>query len=50
MPRRMLALLAGLVTIPASLGAQDFYALCWELFELSPEKVALSLRAQSPTP
>jgi chromosome partitioning protein len=29
---------------PASIGSLDLYALCWELFELSPEKVRLNVR------
>lgn len=29
---------------PASIGALDLYALCWELFELSPEKVKLNIK------
>jgi chromosome partitioning protein len=29
---------------PTSIGALDLYALCWELFELSPEKVKLNVR------
>ena len=28
---------------PASIGALDLYALCWELFELSPEKLKSNL-------
>ena len=32
---------------PASIGAIDLYALCWELFELSPEKVRLNVQARS---
>jgi chromosome partitioning protein len=31
---------------PASIGALDLYALCWELFELSPERVRLNVRAR----
>src|SRR5690606_6926761 len=30
---------------PASIGALDLYALCWELFELSPEKVKTNVKA-----
>ncbi len=29
---------------PASVGALDLYALCWELFDLSPDKVKLMAR------
>ncbi|MEO6094497.1 MAG: ParA family protein [Fibrobacteria bacterium] len=35
---------------PASIGALDLYALCWELFELSPEKVKLNVQARSGKP
>ena len=35
---------------PASIGALDFYALCFELFELTPEKVKRKLELHSPTP
>jgi chromosome partitioning protein len=31
---------------PASIGALDLYALCWELFELSPEKVKSNVQAR----
>ncbi|MEO7423643.1 MAG: ParA family protein [Fibrobacteria bacterium] len=31
---------------PASIGALDLYALCWELFELSPEKVKANIQAR----
>ncbi len=31
---------------PASIGALDLYALCWELFELSPEKVKSNIRSR----
>jgi chromosome partitioning protein len=31
---------------PASIGSLDLYALCWELFELSPEKVRLNVLAR----
>lgn len=31
---------------PASIGALDLYALCWELFELSPERVKLNVQAK----
>ncbi|MDB5104777.1 MAG: ParA family protein [Fibrobacteres bacterium] len=32
---------------PASIGALDLYALCWELFELSPDKVKLNVQARA---
>ncbi len=32
---------------PTSFGALDLYALCWELFELSPEKVKLNVLSRS---
>ncbi|HKP96403.1 MAG TPA: ParA family protein [Fibrobacteria bacterium] len=32
---------------PASIGALDLYALCWELFELSPEKVKMKVQARN---
>jgi chromosome partitioning protein len=35
---------------PASIGALDLYALCWELFELSPDKVKLNVQARSVKP
>ncbi len=39
---------------PASVGALDLYALCWELFELSPEKMNINRRkvdySPEPTP
>ena len=35
---------------PASIGALDLYALCWELFELSPEKVKLNVQARAVKP
>lgn len=35
---------------PASIGALDLYALCWELFELSPEKVRLNVQARAVKP
>jgi chromosome partitioning protein len=35
---------------PSSIGALDLYALCWELFELSPEKVKLNVQARSVKP
>lgn len=31
---------------PSSIGALDLYALCWELFELSPEKVKSNVLAR----
>ncbi len=31
---------------PSSIGALDLYALCWELFDLSPEKVKLNVQAR----
>src|SRR3954468_15269437 len=31
---------------PASIGALDLYALCWELFELSPDMVKLNVQAR----
>jgi chromosome partitioning protein len=31
---------------PASIGALDLYALCWELFELSPEQVKSNIQAR----
>lgn len=35
---------------PASIGALDLYALCWELFELSPEKVRLNIQSRGLRP
>jgi chromosome partitioning protein len=35
---------------PASIGALDLYALCWELFELSPEKVKSNAQARGESP
>jgi chromosome partitioning protein len=35
---------------PASIGAIDLYALCFELFELSPEKVKSMVQARSAVP
>jgi chromosome partitioning protein len=35
---------------PASIGSLDLYALCWELFELSPEKVRLNVRERGNIP
>jgi chromosome partitioning protein len=35
---------------PSSIGALDLYALCWELFELSPEKVKVNVQARSVIP
>jgi chromosome partitioning protein len=35
---------------PSSIGALDLYALCWELFELSPDKVKLNVQARSVKP